>query len=98
MQARGDRIDAVPAECRPYVVEVFAIQLARIVELVVVHEVAEPLDGAMHLLCDRLVPMLRLVAAGNEARHHRAERPDTERSLHGVSPSTSSGSRDRAFG
>jgi hypothetical protein len=50
-------------------------------ELVVVHQIAEAPDGAMHLLRDRLVPMLRLIAPGNEARNHRAECPDTERGL-----------------
>src|SRR5437870_13327093 len=67
-------------------------------ELVVVHQVAEPLHGAMHLLWHRFVSMLRLLAAWDEARYHRAECPDTERGLQQGLSSSSSAMRDRAFG
>src|SRR5581483_2411917 len=46
----------------------------------------EPADGAVHLLLDRLVRPVRLVAAGDEAGDHRAEGPDAERGLHAVPP------------
>ena len=75
VQAARDRVDAVPVERGAHVVEVVAVELAGVVELVVVHQVAEPVDGAVHLLRDRLVAPLRLVAAGHEARDHRAEAP-----------------------
>ena len=55
-------------------------ELARIVELVVVHQVAQPLDRAMHLLRHRLAPT-RLIAARHKPRHHRAERPDPQTRL-----------------
>ena len=59
------------------------VELLRVVELVAVDEVAEPVDRATHPLRGRLAGPLRLVAARDEARHHRPEGPDSERGLHG---------------
>ena len=50
MEARADRVDAVPVERVAHLVEVVAVQLAGIVELVVVDQVAETLDRATHAL------------------------------------------------
>src|SRR5438067_27124 len=76
----------MPVERGTHLVEVVAVELTRVVELVVVHQVAEAADRAMHLRGDRLVPPVGLVAAGDEARDHRAERPDAERGLHRSPP------------
>ena len=54
MRARADGVDAVAAERLADVVEVLLGQLLRIVELVVVDEVAQPVDGARHPLDGRL--------------------------------------------
>ena len=45
MRARGDGVDAVPAERAADLVEVLLGQLLRVVELVVVDQVAEAGDG-----------------------------------------------------
>ena len=45
----ADRVDAVPAERLAHLVEVLSAKLMRVVELVVVDQVAEPVDGAPHL-------------------------------------------------
>ncbi len=78
MQPGADRRDAVAVERVAHLVEVVRVELARIVELVVVHQVAEPLHRTPHLHRDRLVRVLRLVAARDEARDHGTERPDAE--------------------
>ena len=64
--------------------EVLLVQLLRIVEFVAVDEIAEPLDSTPHAVRGRLARKLGLVAAGNEARHHRAERPDAQARLQSV--------------
>jgi hypothetical protein len=76
----------VPGERVAHLVEVVLRELLRIVELVVVHEVTEAGDRARHLHRSRLADVLGLVAARNEARDHRAESPDSERSPHAVPP------------
>ena len=81
VQARAERVDAVPVERRAHLVEVVRRELGRVVELVVVDQVAEARDGAVHLLGGRLVRELGLVADGHEARDHRSERPDAEAGL-----------------
>src|SRR5579884_3370338 len=86
VQPAGDRVDPVALEGRSDVVEVVAVQLARVMELVVVDQVAEPADRAVHLFGHRLVPLVRLVAAGHETRDHRSERPDPERCPHELPP------------
>ena len=50
VEARADRVDAVPVERVAHLVEVVPVQLAGIVELVVVDQVAETLDRAAHAL------------------------------------------------
>ena len=72
----------MPVERVAHVVEVVGIELAGVVELVVVHQVAEPVDGAAHLVGGRLVRELGLVPDGDEPRDHRAEGPDTKGRLH----------------
>jgi len=74
----------VVAERLAHFVEVLLGELLRVVELVAVDEVAEPLDGAPHSLRRRLACVLRLVAAGDEARDHRSEGPDAEARLHAL--------------
>src|SRR5258705_6879352 len=82
MEAARDAVDAVPVERLLHRFEVLAVQFLRIVELVVVHQVAEPLDGRPHLLDGRRLRQFRLVAAGIEPGGHPAERPDTKTRLH----------------
>ncbi len=84
VQAAGDAVDVVVAERRLDVADVLVRELLRVVELVAVDQLAEALDGAVHLLGDRfgVVGVRRLVAARNEARDHRAEGPDAETRLH----------------
>src|SRR5262249_3963484 len=87
METGRDAVDAVPAEGAAHVVQVPGRQLLRIVELVVVDQVAQPFDGATDLLRGRLRRVLGLVAARYEAGDHRAHRPDAEAGLHRSSPS-----------
>ena len=82
MQPGADRRDPVPVERGAHVVQVVGIELAGVVELVVVHQVAEPVDRAVHLVGHRLVRVLGLVPHGDEPRDHRAEGPDTKGRLH----------------
>ena len=86
VQAAGDAVDAVAVERRADLVEVVAAELVGVVELVVVHQVAEAVHRAAHLLGRRLRAVLGLVADGHEAGDHPAQRPDPEARLHVVSP------------
>jgi hypothetical protein len=81
VQARGQAVDPVPVERRADLVEVVPAELLRVVELVVVHQVAEAFDGAVDLLRRRLLTVLGLVADGHEAGDHPAQRPDAQRGL-----------------
>jgi hypothetical protein len=83
MRSGRDGIDAVAVERRPHVVQVLLGELLRIMELVVVHQVAEALDSSAHALHCRLAGALGLVPTGHEAGDHRPEGPDAERGLHG---------------
>ena len=83
VEARRHAVHVVVAERREHLVAVVGVELLRVVELVPVDEVAEPVDRATHPLRRRLAGPLRLVAAWDEARHHRPEGPDSERGLHG---------------
>ena len=49
MEPAGDGVDAVFAECLANLVDVLGRELLRVVELVVVDQVAEPVDRAAHL-------------------------------------------------
>ncbi len=71
-------VDAVPVECGADLVEVLLGELLRVVELVVVHEVAEPHDGTRDLHGRRFSCVLGLIPAGDEARDHRPECPYAE--------------------
>src|SRR5215207_5047572 len=51
-------------------------------ELVTVDQFPEAVDGALHALGRRLGGAFRLIPARNEARHHRAEGPDSKAGLH----------------
>ena len=84
VQARRHAVHVVPVECVADLVQVVLVQLLRVVKLVAVDQVAEPLDSSAHPHGRRLARVLRLVAAGNEARHHRAERPDAEAGFQSV--------------
>jgi len=84
VEPRGDAVDPVAVERSAHLVEVLLGELLRVVELVAVDEVAEPLDGPAHALRGRLARVLRLVAAGDEARDHRSEGPDAEARLHAL--------------
>ena len=83
VQAARDAVHAVAVERAVHLVELLVRDLLRVVELVVVDEIAEPLDRRTHLLGRRHPGQLGLVAAGIEARSHAAERPDAERCLQG---------------
>jgi hypothetical protein len=78
VQARTDRVDVATVERVADVVEVVRRQLVRVVELVPVDRVAEPLDRARDTLRSRLVAVLGLVAQRDEPRDHRPESPDAE--------------------
>ena len=78
VKSRRDAVHGVVAERVADVVEVLGVELLRIVELVVVDEISQPVDRAAHALGGRLVRPLRLVAARDEARHHRPEGPYPE--------------------
>src|SRR5262245_23591142 len=82
MRAGRDGVDAVPVERLPHLVEVVPGELLRVVELVVVHQAAEALDGRPDFVRRRGSGQLRLVPAGVEPRRHRSERPDPETRLH----------------
>src|SRR5689334_23359371 len=92
MRPGGDRVDAVPRQRRAHVVEVVAVELLRIVELVVVDVALEPGDGSRHTLGCRLPRVLRLIATRDEAGDHRAESPDAETGLHESTPRYVTGS------
>ena len=95
VEPRADRVDPVPVERVAHLVEVVGVELAGIVELVVVDQVAETLDRAAHALGRRLAGVVRLVAAGHEARDHRAECPDAEARPHGSRQRPARSSRRR---
>ena len=78
VESRRDAVHGVVAERVADVVEVLGVELLRIVELVVVDEISQPVDRAAHALGGRLVRPLRLVAARDEARDHRPEGPYPE--------------------
>src|SRR6478672_3424127 len=82
----GAAVDAVTVERLLDLLQIVAVDLLRVVELVVVHQVAEPLDRGAHPLRGRGPGELRLVAARVEARRHGTERPDAETRLHSSSP------------
>ena len=81
VEAGAERVDPVPGERRAHLVEIVGRELVGVVELVVVDQVAEARDGAVHLLGGGRVREAGLVADGHEARDHRAEGPDAEAGL-----------------
>jgi hypothetical protein len=81
VQPGRQAVDAVAVERVADLVEVVARELVRVVELVVVDEVAETLDRTADLLRRGLLPVLGLVADGHEAGDHPAHRPDAEARL-----------------
>ena len=76
VEAGRQAVDVVAVERLTHRVQVLGVQLLRVVELVAVDQVAEPVDRAPHALHGRLLRQLRLVAAGDEAGRHRPEGPD----------------------
>ena len=78
MEPARDAVDAVPVERLAHLVQVLRRELLRIVELVVVDQVAEPCDRGADPVGRRLAGELGLVAAGVEPGRHVAERPDSE--------------------
>ena len=91
MEPGGDAVDAVAVEGLADLVEVLLRELLRVVELVVVNELAEPVHRPPHPLRRRLAGPLRLIADGHEARDHRPEGPDAEAGPHVAgTPSVSS--------
>ena len=83
VRAGGDRVDAVAVQGLAHLVEVRRRELLGVVELVVVHQVAEALDGAVDLLRGGLDAVLGLVAARHEAGDHGPEGPDADARLQG---------------
>ena len=81
VEPAGDGVDVVPAERFSDLVEVRLVELAGVVELVAVDQVAEAVDGAPHPLDRRLAGPLGLVAGRHEPGHHRPEGPDPEARL-----------------
>jgi carbonic anhydrase/acetyltransferase-like protein (isoleucine patch superfamily) len=78
VEAGSHAVDVVFAERGEDFVAVLLVQLLWVVELVAVDEVAQAVDRAAHALGRLLARPLRLVAARDEARHHRPEGPDPE--------------------
>ena len=71
-------VDAVTVERLAHLVQVLRRELLRVVELVVVDQVAEPCNRRPNPVGCRLAGELGLVAAGVEPGRHVAERPDSE--------------------
>src|SRR3954451_5439707 len=82
MQAACDAVDAVAVERLLHLFEVVGRELLRIVELVVVHQVAEPLDSRSHFRRGGRSGELGLVPSGIEPCRHRSECPDAQARLH----------------
>jgi hypothetical protein len=82
VQAGCHAVDVVAGERVADFLEVVLVQLLRIVELVPVDQVAEASHRPTDSLGCRLGRELRFVATGDEARDHRAQRPDAETGLH----------------
>src|SRR5581483_6880324 len=85
VQTGRDAVDPMTVEGLPNLVQVVRRELPRVVELVVVHEVAESLHRGPYLGHGRGPGQLGLVPAGVEAGGHAAEGPDTEARLHDAS-------------
>ena len=81
MRTGTDGVDAVPAERLAHVVEVLLGQLLRVVELVVVDQLAQAVDGPLDPPGGGLAGALGLVATRDEPRDHRPEGPDAETRL-----------------
>src|SRR4051812_37819455 len=81
VQAGADRVDVVAVERLAHVVEQLLVELAGVVELVPVDQIAEALNRAADLRGHRLVRVVGLIAARHEPRDHRAQRPDAEAGL-----------------
>ena len=81
-----EAVDPVPIERGLNLLQVVALDLLGVVELVVVHQLAEALDGGSHLGCGGRARKGRLVTARVEPGGHRSERPDTEARLHALEP------------
>src|SRR5207249_3635329 len=85
VQPAGDAVDRVSRPERFLNrLDVLLRDLLRVVEFIVVDQVAQPIDGAAHPVDGRLARPLRLVASRYEARDHRAERPDAKARLQSV--------------
>src|SRR3954447_16813755 len=82
MQAACDAVDAVALERLLHLFEVLGRELLRVVELVVVHQVAEPLHSRSHFRRGARSRELGLVPAGIEPGRHRSECPDAQARLH----------------
>jgi hypothetical protein len=83
VQPAGQAVDVVVGPERlADLVDVLFVQLLRIVELVAVDLLVEPVDRPAYALHGRLAGTLRLVATRNEPCDHRAEGPDAEARLH----------------
>ena len=82
METARDAVDAVAVERLLHLLEVVGRELLRVVELVVVHQVAETLDCRPHLRRSARTCEVGLVPAGIEPRRHRPECPDAQARLH----------------
>jgi hypothetical protein len=84
VQPARDAVDPVPVERLAHLVEVVGRELLRVVELVVVDQVAEPLDRGAHPLRGGAAAQLGLVASRVEPGGHVPEGPDAETRPHAV--------------
>jgi hypothetical protein len=82
VEAARERVDVMRAERLTDLLEVPLVELARVVELVAVDQVAEPVHGPPDPLDGRLAGPLRLIPRRDEPGDHRPERPDPEARLH----------------
>jgi hypothetical protein len=78
VEPAGEAVDPVAVERVAHGIQVVAGELLRVVELVVVDQLAEARDGGAHLLDGRRARQLGLVPAGVEAGGHVPEGPDPQ--------------------
>jgi len=75
-------VDAVPVQSLSHLVEVLFGELLGVVELVVVDQVAEAVDGTVHALGRRIASVRGLIADRHETGDHRPKGPYTKTRLH----------------
>ncbi len=86
VQPARETVDPMPPKRLLHRRQVLAGELLRIVELVIVHQPAQPRNRRLHLLHRRDPRQLRLIPTRIEPRRHRPKRPNPQRHLHAPDP------------